>query len=78
VLGLHKASFVIWFGATAIHVLAHVLRVPRLVAADWRRSTRLPAARLRAGLLAAALVGGAVLAAATVSLANPWLDWAAR
>ena len=26
VLGLHKASFVVWFGAMSVHVLAYVLR----------------------------------------------------
>jgi hypothetical protein len=78
VLGLHKASFVIWFVATGTHVLAHILKVPRLVAADWRGRTRLPAARLRAGLLTAALAGGVVLAAATISLAHPWFDWTGR
>src|SRR5438093_7938716 len=35
VLGLHKASFIVWLGAFGIHVLAYVLRVPGLVAADW-------------------------------------------
>ena len=39
VLGLHKASFVVWLAAMAAHVLAHVLRVPRLASADWRRET---------------------------------------
>jgi hypothetical protein len=76
VLGLHKASFVIWFVATGAHLLAHVLKLPRIASADWRPGTRLPAARLRAGLLAATVAGGVALAAATVSLAHPWLDWA--
>jgi len=34
VLGLHKASFVIWFGAMSLHVLGHVLNVPGLARAD--------------------------------------------
>jgi len=75
VLGLHKASFVVWFGAMALHVLVYVFRVPRLVGADWRRATRLPSARLRLGLIAASLVAGAVVASATLSLARPWLAW---
>src|SRR6185437_7328784 len=29
ILGLHKASFVVWFGACGIHVLAYVLRTFR-------------------------------------------------
>jgi hypothetical protein len=75
VLGLHKASFVLWFGAMALHVLVYALKLPGLVAADWRRDTRLPAARLRLVLLAAALAAGTALAGATLSLAHPWLDW---
>ena len=51
VLGLHKASFVIWGGAFAIHVLAYALRVPGLVGADWGRgrgtSSRWPGNRTR-------------------------------
>jgi hypothetical protein len=33
---LHKASFVLWFCAMAIHVLAYVPRLPRLLAAEAR------------------------------------------
>jgi hypothetical protein len=74
VLGLHKATFVVWLGAFGIHVLAYLLRLPRLVAADWGRSARGNGAPLRVGLVAAALVAGLVLALATYPLARPWLD----
>ena len=36
-LKLHKASFILWFGAMTIHVLVYVWRVPGLVAADVLR-----------------------------------------
>jgi hypothetical protein len=72
VLDLHKASFVVWFGAMGAHVLGHVLRLPRLVTADWQPATRLPGASLRAWLIVGALVAGAILAVATVHLAAPW------
>jgi hypothetical protein len=72
VLGLHKASFVVWFGAMGLHVLAHVLRLPRLVTADWKPAERLPGASLRAWIVVGTLVAGAVLAVATVHLAAPW------
>jgi hypothetical protein len=36
ILKLHKASFILWFGAMTIHVLVYVWRVPGLVAADMR------------------------------------------
>jgi hypothetical protein len=32
----HKASFILWFGAMAIHVLAYVSRLPRLLYAEAR------------------------------------------
>jgi hypothetical protein len=35
-LFLHKASFVIWFCVMTVHVLAYLLRVPRLIAAEFR------------------------------------------
>jgi hypothetical protein len=72
VLGLHKASFVVWVAAMSAHVLAHVLRVPRLAAADWREDEPLPGSSLRRWLLAGALVAGLILALATVHLAGPW------
>lgn len=72
VLGLHKASFVVWLGAMAAHVLAHVLRVPRLATADWGRGDPLPGSSLRRWLLAGSLVAGLVIAVATVHLAGPW------
>jgi hypothetical protein len=31
VVGLHKASFVIWFGAAGIHVLVYARRIPALL-----------------------------------------------
>jgi hypothetical protein len=75
-LGLHKASFVVWLVATGAHVLAHVLRVPRLAAADWRRSAEPVAGTLaRRSLLALTIVSGAVLAVATVQYAGPWIHW---
>jgi hypothetical protein len=74
-VGLHKASFVIWLGATTIHVLAYVLRLPGLVGADLRRSDRLPGVRLRQGALAAAVVGGATLAVWALPYAHQWHSW---
>jgi len=79
-VGLHKASFIVWLLVTAAHVLAHLRSLPRLVLADWRRRPVPPASRVRGTrwrqlLLAATLVAGAVLALATVRYAQPWLHW---
>jgi hypothetical protein len=35
-LMVHKATFILWFGAMAIHVLAYVPRLPRLLYAEAR------------------------------------------
>jgi hypothetical protein len=76
-LGLHKASFVVWLVATGMHVLAYLSRVPRLAAADWRRRTpRLDGTFARRALIAAAVVLGAILAVATIRYAGPWAHWA--
>jgi hypothetical protein len=71
-LGLHKASFVVWGIAFALHFLAHVLRLPRLVAFDWWRPDALGGRRLRVYLLAAALVAGFIVAIAAFPLAHHW------
>ncbi len=80
VVGLHKASFVVWLVVTGVHVLAHLQRIPGLVSADWRRRTaarerRVPGMAWRQLLLAASIVLGAVLAIATVRYAHPWVHW---
>ena len=67
-LQLHKASFVVWFGAMSAHVLWHVWKLPQL-ALD-----RLPGRGLRLAAVGAALGAGLVLAVATVPLADHWQD----
>jgi hypothetical protein len=75
-LGLHKASFIVWFGTMAIHVLAYVARLPRPVRADLSANDHAPGVGLRHGLLVGALVAGLTLALATFPLAHSWLHWA--
>jgi hypothetical protein len=75
-LGLHKASFVVWLGATSVHVLAYLTRLPALATADLTRARRLGGAGLRLVLVLAVLAGGVVLAASTLPLAHAWAHWA--
>jgi hypothetical protein len=77
ILGLHKASFVVWLAATGVHVLVYVFRLPALVRADWSGRGRTAWAAARLGLVVVSLAAGAVLAAATLHLAQPWLHWVA-
>jgi hypothetical protein len=69
VLGLHKASFVVWLAAIGIHLLAYLRRLPRLLASERRAR----GAALRAGTIVGALLAGVALAIATLPLARPWL-----
>jgi hypothetical protein len=77
---LHKATFVVWFGITAIHVLGHLLETVKLAPRDWSRRAgpRLPAAGARRWALATALVLGLVLGSLVLGSVAPWLAWAAH
>jgi hypothetical protein len=78
VMFLHKASFIAWVALMTLHVLGHVLEVPRLAAPDWRpsggREAALAGSGLRVALLLSSLAAGLALALATISLAGPWLS----
>ena len=71
VLELHKASFVVWFGATSIHVLGYTGRALRYVVGE---ATARPARgrTIRLALAAAAVAAGVAVAVATYPLAQPW------
>jgi len=74
-LFLHKATFVLWFGAMTIHVLGHLLDTSRLAPADLVHRTRsqVRGAGARIWTLAGCLVAGALLAAVMVPTVGPWL-----
>ena len=78
-VGLHKASFVIWFLAMTVHVLAHLWRALRLTHADMSenrsRDGAVPYPRLRSGVVLASLAAGAAVAIATRGLAGGWSTW---
>jgi hypothetical protein len=81
-LFLHKATFILWFGAMAIHVLWYAPRLPRLLssrsaARDRARATLAGAGR-RWMLLTAALAAGLVIALATYHLAGSWTAFMAH
>jgi hypothetical protein len=78
-LFLHKAAFVLWFGAMTIHVLAYVWRLPRLIGNDLasraERGRRVLAGRpARLLLLSASVLSGVLLAVLTVHQASGWLS----
>jgi hypothetical protein len=72
---VHKASFILWFGAMAVHVLGHLAEVARLAPGDWLRRGRrdVTGAGARLWLITASMVAGAVLGAVLISRVGPWL-----
>jgi hypothetical protein len=73
-LFLHRATFVLWFGAMALHVLGHLLETARLAPRDFVRRTRrqVRGASARQWLLAASLVLGVLLAVAVLPKVGGW------
>jgi hypothetical protein len=69
-VGVHKASFVVWLGAASLHVLAHLWRLPRLL------RLRPPGLTLRVAVVTTAVVAGAALATATLPGADRLQDQA--
>jgi hypothetical protein len=74
-LKVHKASFVLWFGAMTIHVLAHLGEVFRLAPQDWLRRSRrsVTGAGTRQWLIAASLVAGVMLGFLLLGHVGHWL-----
>jgi hypothetical protein len=74
-LKVHKASFVLWFGAMTIHVPGHLGEMFRLAPRDWLRRTRrdVTGAAPRQWLIAASLVAGCMLGFLLLSHVGHWL-----
>jgi hypothetical protein len=67
-VGLHKASFIVWFASTSIHVLARLARMHDALRARHR------GLGLRLGVAAATLAAGALVATATLPGADQLQD----
>jgi hypothetical protein len=72
---LHKASFILWFGAMTVHVVGHLLDTARLAPGDWVRRTRrdVAGASARQWTIVASIVVGVLLGLLLVGRAGPWL-----
>lgn len=73
VLLLHKASFVVWFGALGAHVLGHLQRTFRAVHAEATDPDERGPTGWRLLLVAAAVVAGAIAAVALLPDSAPWV-----
>jgi len=72
---LHKASFVLWFGAMTIHVLGHLVDTARLAPRDFLRRTRLDVrgAGARQWAVVSSVVLGVPLGLMLLGRVGPWL-----
>ena len=79
-LFVHKASFVLWFGAMTFHVLGHILDTARLAPADIARRTRrqVQGAGARLWTVAGSLVIGAILGIVMLPAATHWITSGGR
>jgi hypothetical protein len=68
VVGLHKASFVVWFGATSLHVLT---RLPRLLTGLRRR---VPGTAVRLAVAGTTVVAGLGIAVLTLPAVDTLQD----
>jgi hypothetical protein len=72
---VHKASFVVWFGALGAHVLAHLKRLPRALRSDLSGRDEVVGSRGRLLLVAGAVVIGAIAAVALLGQGAAWMHW---
>ena len=72
---VHKASFVLWFGAMTVHVLGHIIDTSRLAPADFVARTRsqVGGAGARMWIQAISLVVGILLAVLMAPTVGPWM-----
>lgn len=86
-LPVHKVSFIVWVSVTALHVLGHLLELPRALGvrretmgyaegsrARWHSSPMRAGGAGRTLSLSAALLSGIALAVVLVPQYGPWLD----
>jgi hypothetical protein len=73
---VHKASFVLWFGAMTIHVLGHLLETARVAPRDWigRSRRQVRGASLRQWLLVSSVAAGVPLGLLLLDRVGPWLS----
>jgi hypothetical protein len=69
----HKLSFIAWVALMTLHVLGHLLELPRLASADLRRGRRVGGGAQRALILGAAIVAGVACGVLGLSIASAWL-----
>jgi len=74
-IDLHKASFILWFVVTTVHVVGHLLDTPRLAVADYKPRSRTSVVGglwLRRLITLMTVTTGFILAYAVIN--SGWMD----
>ena len=72
VYAVHKASFILWFGAMTIHVVGHLWSIPTVGVRDWTARDRISGSGLRRLVVVGAAVAGVAVAAIVYPLLPAW------
>lgn len=72
---IHRASFVLWFGAMTVHVLGHIAETLQLAPRDWLVRTRrqVTGASTRQWILVSSVILGVLTALAITPQAYGWI-----
>ena len=76
-IGLHKASFYVWFAVTTVHVLAYVWRVPGLVLRELSKvgGPQVPGSQTRLMIVGVGVTAGVVAGIAALPAIATWTTW---
>jgi hypothetical protein len=76
-LRVHALSTLLWIPLLAIHAVAYLPRVQRLIADDWSKPpvVRAPGRSVRLGVSLGALLGSVIAAVLLLPAATPWNAW---
>ena len=69
---LHKASFILWFGAMTLHVLARTVPALRVLSAREPSEPRTSGGPARLAVVAGSLAGGVLLAVIVLNASSWW------
>lgn len=74
---IHAVCVALWIPLIAVHVYAHIRKVPRLIASDWRnqRQKRVSGRAGRLGVNVFGLIVGGIAAIVMIPVSAPWSHW---
>ena len=71
---LHKASFILWFAAMTLHVLARTVPALRVLSARDPVEPKTSGGPARLGLVAGAVLVGVLLAVVVLNASSWWMN----